>query len=157
MEEDTQRQWAERTVRILNRVFPEVEFSTWQQCQRYLPHAQVSTMLIKQWDIDFPEKVVKIVVHGLAQLLGSKRLGPTVLGVSQRPDLGNDVQFVRVGVQGFLDDLVGDVRAVEVAGVNMSDTQFYRLTQYGHGSIAVGWWTEHVRASQLHRTVPPYE
>ena len=64
------------------------------------------------------------------------------------------MQPVRVGVQGFFDDLVGDVRAVEVAGVDVRDTQLYRLAQYGHGSVAVGRWAEHVRASQLHRAVP---
>ena len=56
-------------------------------------------------------------------------------------------------MQGFLDDLVGDVRAVVVAGVDVRDTQLHRLAQDGHGSVTVGGWAEHVRASQLHRAV----
>lgn len=55
MDENTQRYWAERTVRVVNRVFPEVEFSTWGLCQRYLPQAQVCANLIIQYQLAFPE------------------------------------------------------------------------------------------------------
>jgi len=48
------------------------------------------------------------------------------------------VESAGVGVQGFPDDLVGDVRAVEVAGVDVRDTQLHRLAQHGHGRVAVG-------------------
>jgi hypothetical protein len=33
----TQRQWAERTVRAVNRAFPSVEVETWQRCRQLLP------------------------------------------------------------------------------------------------------------------------
>ncbi|HEY2911783.1 MAG TPA: FxSxx-COOH system tetratricopeptide repeat protein [Candidatus Angelobacter sp.] len=36
---DTQRSWAERTVRMVSRVFPRPEFENWQECERLLPHA----------------------------------------------------------------------------------------------------------------------
>jgi tetratricopeptide (TPR) repeat protein len=55
MDEDTQRQWAERSVRAVNRAFPEVEFATWSLCQQYLPHAHISRALIEQWNIEFLE------------------------------------------------------------------------------------------------------
>ena len=55
MDEDTQRQWAERAVRAVNRVFPYVTFATWQDCQRYLPHAQACAALTKQWNMTFIE------------------------------------------------------------------------------------------------------
>lgn len=55
MDENTQRQWAERTVRAVNRTFPDVEFATWHLCQRCLPHAQVCAELISQWNLAFPE------------------------------------------------------------------------------------------------------
>ena len=54
MDEDTQRQWAERVVQVVNQAFPNVTFPVWQQCQRYLPHAQVCATLIKQWHMTFP-------------------------------------------------------------------------------------------------------
>src|SRR5271165_7291960 len=37
MDEATQRLWAERAVRAVNRAFPGVEFSTWAVCERLLP------------------------------------------------------------------------------------------------------------------------
>ena len=39
--------WAERTAQIVNAVFPTVEFSTWQLCERLLPHALVSLEQLK--------------------------------------------------------------------------------------------------------------
>ena len=51
MKPKVQRQWAERTVRTVSRVFPEVEVAIWSRCQRYLPHAQICAGLIAQWDI----------------------------------------------------------------------------------------------------------
>src|SRR5262249_39964722 len=48
MDEQTQQQWAERAVQAVNAVFPKVEFETWSQCERYLPHALVCAELVEQ-------------------------------------------------------------------------------------------------------------
>jgi tetratricopeptide (TPR) repeat protein len=50
-----QRIWAEKIVRAVNRIFPEVHVRNWLQCQRYLPHAQVCASLISQYGLAFPE------------------------------------------------------------------------------------------------------
>ena len=55
MDEQTQRQLAERTVRVVNRAFPDVEFDTWSRCQRYLPQVQVCKALIDEWGMEFEE------------------------------------------------------------------------------------------------------
>ena len=55
MDQDTQRQWAERAVQVVNDAFPHVEFTTWLRCQRCLPHAQVCEELIRQWGMMFVE------------------------------------------------------------------------------------------------------
>jgi hypothetical protein len=49
------RMWAERIVRALNHIFPEVLVTNWLQCQRYLPHAQVCASLITEYGLAFPE------------------------------------------------------------------------------------------------------
>lgn len=49
MDEETQRQWAERTVRAVNCVFPVVEITTLQCYQRYVPSAQICAVLIEDW------------------------------------------------------------------------------------------------------------
>ena len=55
MDGDTRRVWAERAVRALNGVFPNVEYSTWPLCGRLIPHAQLLASLIDEYGVDFPE------------------------------------------------------------------------------------------------------
>ena len=59
MDEQTQRQWAEHTVRAVNLVFPDVKFETWPDCQRYLPQVQVCKTLIDEWGMEF-EKAARL-------------------------------------------------------------------------------------------------
>lgn len=54
-EEGTQRLWAERTVRAVNRVFPEVDETTWHRCEQYLPHVQNCKNLIDHHKFVFIE------------------------------------------------------------------------------------------------------
>src|SRR5204863_5977035 len=51
LDEQMQRQWAERAVRAVSQVFPFDEAPPWPRSQRYLPHALMCEELIKQWDI----------------------------------------------------------------------------------------------------------
>ncbi len=55
MDEETQRQWAERAVQVAWQVFPFDEAAPWPRSQRYLPHALECEELIKQWDITLDE------------------------------------------------------------------------------------------------------
>jgi tetratricopeptide (TPR) repeat protein len=55
MNEDLQRAWVERVVRLVESVFPRVKYETWPFCQRYLPHAQICATQIEQWAMKFPE------------------------------------------------------------------------------------------------------
>jgi hypothetical protein len=55
MSAGTQHQWAERTVRAVNRTFPHVEVETWQHCRQLIPQAVVCLTLIEQWNMSFPE------------------------------------------------------------------------------------------------------
>jgi len=64
MDKDTQRQWAEHTVQAVNCVFPVVEITTAQCCQRYLPSAQIGAVLIEEW------KMVSTEVAELLHRLG---------------------------------------------------------------------------------------
>jgi tetratricopeptide (TPR) repeat protein len=56
MNKQIQRKWAERTVRAINRAFPDVtDVATWPQCQHSLPHALACADLIRQYTFTFPE------------------------------------------------------------------------------------------------------
>ncbi|HKV60055.1 MAG TPA: tetratricopeptide repeat protein [Ktedonobacteraceae bacterium] len=55
MDEQTQRLWAERTVRAVNVAFPETDYGTGATQQNYLPHVQECTALIEQYHLYFSE------------------------------------------------------------------------------------------------------
>jgi len=52
---EQQRRWARLAVRLINHVFPEVRFDTWDDCQRYLPHAQHCTTLVSKYQLTMKE------------------------------------------------------------------------------------------------------
>ncbi len=51
MSEAKRKEWSLRVVKILDAVFPAVEFRTWQLCERYLPHALACADIVQQEDI----------------------------------------------------------------------------------------------------------
>jgi tetratricopeptide (TPR) repeat protein len=55
MDEHMQGEWALRTVLAVNEAFPEVEFTTWQQCERYLSHALACATWVEQEQINQEE------------------------------------------------------------------------------------------------------
>lgn len=48
-------QWKKRVVQAVNHAFPSSDVTTWQQCQRYLPHAQVCATWIEEEHLWFAE------------------------------------------------------------------------------------------------------
>ena len=56
LSEDDQLLWAEHTVRMLGRAFPEgQEFANWSRCQQYLPHVLVGMELLDRYHLLFAE------------------------------------------------------------------------------------------------------
>ncbi len=55
MDKKTKRLWAERTIRAVNRIFPDVELNTWRECQRCLPHVLICATYIVEYELAFPE------------------------------------------------------------------------------------------------------
>jgi hypothetical protein len=99
-------------------------------------------------------EVAQIVVHGLGQLLRRERRTPRGIVAAQRADLGDDDEIVAIGVQRFADDLIGDVRAVEVAGVDVVHAGGHHgLAQDGQRDVTVFRLTEHARARELHGAI----
>lgn len=55
MDGSLQSVWAERAIRAINRAFPDVDFTNWARCRRYLAHAQISAAYIQEYGLFFPE------------------------------------------------------------------------------------------------------
>src|SRR6266567_1507804 len=57
-------------------------------------------------------------------------------------------------MQRLFDKLIGYMRAIEVAGVDVGDTEANNLAQDRDCTVMVCWRPEYMRTSQLHGTVP---
>ncbi len=55
LDQETQRTWAERTVRVVSAAFPETDQGKGVNRQAYLPHVQECAALIEQHHLYFPE------------------------------------------------------------------------------------------------------
>ena len=56
LDEQTQRTWAERTIKAVNEAFPDVsDYHNWPRCQQLLPHAQACFAHLDQWHFAFAE------------------------------------------------------------------------------------------------------
>lgn len=51
LKEAEQRSWAEQAVLVVSQAFPQVEQSTWLQCERLLPQALTALQMINQYQI----------------------------------------------------------------------------------------------------------
>ena len=85
----------------------------------------------------FEAQIAQVVVDALDQIFTRTVKNPGAVVATASAYLGDEGEVFRVRMQGFLDDLVGDVRAVEVAGVNMVDAGSDGLAQDGDGFRAV--------------------
>jgi hypothetical protein len=56
-------------------------------------------------------------------------------------------------MQRLLDKLIGYVRAIEVAGVDVGDTEANNLAQDRDCTVVICWRPEYMRTSQLHGTI----
>src|SRR5205085_6516766 len=82
MDDPTQRQWAERTLHVLDQLFPFSEATTWHLCERYLPHALQCEAAIQQWDLASLE--VAHLLHNIASYLDDRAQYPEAEPLYQR-------------------------------------------------------------------------
>ena len=87
------------------------------------------------------------------ELFARDRRQPGAFVITACADLGDDGEVVGVGVQRFLDDPVGDVRAVEVRSVDVIDAGLNGFAEHRDGFRAVAWRTKDALAGQLHGAV----
>jgi hypothetical protein len=74
-------------------------------------------------------QVAQIVVYGVDDLLARACVKPGTVGAAARADFGHDDQIIRVRMQRLSDDLVGYMRTVEVAGIDVVHARGHSLAQ----------------------------
>lgn len=90
------------------------------------------------------------------QAAGPSRFGPLSVSMTSgplrvRPALVAIRMSSRLGVDGLVNDLFGDVGAVGVGGVDELDPQFYGTAHHGDAFVAVGGFAPDPAAGQSHR------
>src|ERR1700689_1162413 len=56
-------------------------------------------------------------------------------------------------MESLLDDLIGYMRSVVVAGINVVHAGLYCFAKNGNGGIDVPWWSPDAGSGKLHRPV----
>ena len=86
-------------------------------------------------------KIAQIVMYGLCEFDAGKCRIPGRIRAAYGADLGHHHHRIGIEMQGFPDDLVGDMRAIEITGVDMIDAPLERFTL--HAALQ---WLWHDRA-----------
>src|SRR6516162_2128217 len=98
-------------------------------------------------------KIPKIAMNAVDQLLTRKGLNPRFVRAAPGAHFGDDYQASRVGMKGLFDNLIGNMRAVIIAGVDMVHASGDRLLQNRNCSVNIPWRSPDFGAGQLHRAV----
>ena len=98
-------------------------------------------------------QVAQVVVHRFRQVCGRGRRVPRLVGAAPCAEFRDDDEVVRVQMQGFADQLVGDVRTVDIAGIDVVDVARHGLAQHGKRGRTILGRTEDAWAGELHCAV----
>jgi hypothetical protein len=82
-------------------------------------------------------QVSQVVVHTRGKLLRRDGRLPRLVGRAPCPQLGDDHQVFRIRMERLLDYLVGDVRTVVVAGIDVVHACHDGLAKDGDGAVRV--------------------
>jgi len=70
-------------------------------------------------------------MNSIDELLPGKSRNPGLVGSAASTNFGNDNEIVGVGVQRLSDQLVGNMRTIEIAGVDVIYSSSHSFPQYG--------------------------
>jgi len=97
---------------------------------------------------------LQVVVDRLCQFFAREGRAPGSVLAAQGADLGDDDEIVAIRVQRLADDVIGDVRAIEVGGVNVVDSARNGLAQDGQRRAMILGWAEYAGSCELHSAIP---
>ena len=93
----------------------------------------------------------QVVLDALAQLRRGLGGQPGARLVAAGADLGDELEVVGYGMQGLADQVVDDVGAVVLGGVDVVDAELDRPPQDGADGVGVARRAEYAGARELHR------
>lgn len=125
-----------------------------QGSQRFCNRVLVGSKVAADTQIDDLQRVqaemAQIVLHRAGEVLAGECRRPGLVRSALGTDLCDNHEFFGIGVDRLLDDLIGDVGTVIVAGLDMVDSQPHRLAHHGKGGLTIPWRAEGRRPGELH-------
>jgi len=92
-------------------------------------------------------------VDGISQLLTRICANPRFVLSPPTTYFGDYHESIPIGMKRPFDDLVGHMRAVEVARIDVIDPCRNRLSQNSYCSVDITRRSPHLRTGKLHRTI----
>ncbi len=89
----------------------------------------------------------------LCQFFAREGRDPRSVLAAQGADLGDDDEIVAIRTQRLANDVIGDVRAIEVGGVDVVDSARNGLAQDGQRRAMILGRAEYAGSRELHGTI----
>src|SRR6266404_6867346 len=104
---------------------------------------------VKGVNLEVPE----VVMDAAREVRRGERRNPRGVGPTHGAELGHDHEIAGVGMKRLPDELVGDVRAIIIAGVDVIDPACHGLAQHDKCGAAILRRPEHAGSGELHGAV----
>lgn len=101
----------------------------------------------------FEAESVEASVDGLFEMAWAGVVDPLAGSGALPAALGGDDEAVGIGMEGLGDEVLGDVGAVGVGGVNEVDAELDGAAEGGNGGVAVFWGAPDAGAGEAHGSV----
>ena len=92
-------------------------------------------------------------MNRLAQFVRRACRAASPFGVAPRADFGDDPQLRRIRMQRLFDQLICDMGAIEIAGIDVGDPQLDHRAEDGDRPVVIGRRPEDMRPRELHRAI----
>src|SRR6267154_5622189 len=114
---------------------------------RYSSHSKVNHIQYVEPEIS------QVVVDGINQFLSRKRMNPGLVLTTTSTHFGDDHKTVRIRMQCPLNDLIGNMWTIEVAGIDVVHPHRDCLSQTLDGSVDIARRSPNLWTGELHCTV----
>ena len=98
-------------------------------------------------------EISKVIVHGIDQFLARKGMDPRFVFEPPRAHLGDDRQSRPIRMERLLDDLIGDMRTVKIAGIDMVDSCRHSFSQHCDCGVHIARRSPYLGTGKLHRAI----
>ena len=93
-------------------------------------------------------------MNAIDQILTGESRNPGLVFAPPSAHLGDDNEPIRIGMERSFDDLICDMRPIEVAGIDVIDSERDGIPQHRNCGVHIPRRSPYVWASKLHRAVP---